>query len=80
MLRAMSRLVVLVSLCVCACGPVEPVEGTAGGGAGSGGGGAAGGDVAGGVAGGLLANRETIQMVQSNPPVPTGVTIYMPSF
>lgn len=38
------------------------------------------GGVAGGVVGGLLANRETIQMVQSNPPVPTGVTIYMPSF
>lgn len=38
------------------------------------------GGVAGGVVGGLLANRETIQMVQSNPPVPTGVTVYMPSF
>ncbi len=38
------------------------------------------GGVAGGVVGGVLANRETVQQVQMNPPVPTGVTIYMPSF
>ncbi len=38
------------------------------------------GGVAGGVVGGVLANRETVQQVQTNPPVPTGVTIYMPSF
>ncbi len=38
------------------------------------------GGIAGGVAGGVLANRETVQQVQTNPAVPSGVTVYMPSF
>ena len=38
------------------------------------------GGVAGGVTAGVLANQTPVQQQQLNPPAPTGVTIYMPSF
>lgn len=38
------------------------------------------GAIAGGVAGGLYANRGTVEQVQTNPAVPSGITVYTPSF